>query len=942
MGLLNLKPEPDPGTLYAEGAKIREKIFLEHYRALMDSAMQFTRGQRERAEDLVHDAFVQFQVKAVDIESIDNIRSYLSGILRNLHLLQLRRAARYPMQQLSLLDHDSADMGLRAQSPIDQLQSADLLVRACYFVCQRKETSVPASVLILRFFHGYYTDEVCRITGVQRRQVNKWLSRGRTETKEYIAKPYLLYAAEPSAPGVPTHSPRIFLAHLRRLIFGSCTTPCAILETSEDVALAPVLAHLVSCPECLERRSRGLGLPNFNDRMMDDISSRSDATTGGTNGVESQGPLSRRRRRNEDATRLRRAYRDHMREIFEHRPAELSIVFDGETHATLLLNASQNTLNLSLERKQCPDSIAILSEQQVCLLMLDRMDIECSERKVFLLPLSRGRSLEVIVVPEFRGPSIQIAYCDPELADARCSMEPEAAANTVVESAAAATAKGDKRRSSFIRQWRRPFFKFKIPDMNPTLATALVLVTAAWVLLVVGLQQQQRHTTVTDLLQRATAADWSSRTTTDPGVIYQRVAIRTSRRTVERTIYRDGKGIRRARGRPLSADEEQLWKRLANAGVAWDAPLSAADYASWRQRSGLTKDALSRTGKHLLTLVTTPVREGPVLKESLTVRDSDLHAIQRTVELRDTGTIEIAELTYDVLPWAAVNQDWFEPLSGPSSTDAPGIFSISGRHVPQVLSDLEIEESDLEVRMALHQLRADTGERIRISRGTNGVEVKGVVDTDVRKRELVTRLALVAHVAISILSVEEINSHPGTGSPFDNRQPIHVYSVEAQASPLEDYLREENLPVDRLAAISHGLLDGGLKIQQAEVHFSELQPRFNTSDRLPANLRAQLALLLHSYLDAIRAGLDANEQILQSLDFDDATSGDTPPESISSGEEMEEEIHRYQQLCRELISGGNGQSRPAAAIVNELTRASARIRACLDKMSAAVPEISNR
>jgi hypothetical protein len=61
----------------------------------------------------VHDVFPQFLDKDLDIASIADVRGYLNGILRNLHLLQLRRATRHQAQRLSLFDHDSALIGPR-------------------------------------------------------------------------------------------------------------------------------------------------------------------------------------------------------------------------------------------------------------------------------------------------------------------------------------------------------------------------------------------------------------------------------------------------------------------------------------------------------------------------------------------------------------------------------------------------------------------------------------------------------------------------------------------------------------------------------------------------------------------------------------------------------------------------------------------------------------
>ena len=59
MSLIHFKTkygnDPDFGS--------NERVFVEQYDWMIQSATNLTRGQRERAEDLVHDAFVQFQVK---------------------------------------------------------------------------------------------------------------------------------------------------------------------------------------------------------------------------------------------------------------------------------------------------------------------------------------------------------------------------------------------------------------------------------------------------------------------------------------------------------------------------------------------------------------------------------------------------------------------------------------------------------------------------------------------------------------------------------------------------------------------------------------------------------------------------------------------------------------------------------------------------------------
>ncbi len=101
--------------------------------------------------------------------------------------------------------------------------------------------------------------------------------------------------------------------------------------------------------------------------------------------------------------------------------------------------------------------------------------------------------------------------------------------------------------------------------------------------------------------------------------------------------------------------------RLQDAGLNWDAPLFASGYQDWHDRQRVREDRISRAGRHLIRLTTT-IPSGTVAEQSLTVRDTDFHPVQRTVALRNSETIEIAEVDYAVLPWTSVSPDTFEPL----------------------------------------------------------------------------------------------------------------------------------------------------------------------------------------------------------------------------------------------------------------------------------------
>jgi hypothetical protein len=420
-------------------------------------------------------------------------------------------------------------------------------------------------------------------------------------------------------------------------------------------------------------------------------------------------------------------------------------------------------------------------------------------------------------------------------------------------------------------------------------------------------------------------------------VIFQKVRIKTPTRTAERTLYRDVQHRRRVRERALDATDAKLKAKLTEAGVDWNDPLSAIGFRDWHNREAIQADSVKREGDDRLIL-TTRVSDKDVLSETLTVRETDFHTVGRSIELRDYGTVEIAELNYDVLPWSAVNQEWFEPLAGEAVSEVPIHAAI---HIPHVLSDLELDEAELTARVALNQLHANTGEPVHLSREATGIEVKGVVDTNSRKRELLSHLALLPNVHASILSAEEIGSRAPSSASSGSDQLIHVYSVEAQPSPLEQYLRSKNLQVDQLAAVSHNLLDGGLEISQAETHLAELRPRLTEADQLSPDLQTKLSLLSRTYIEKMESGLDGNKRVLISLGFDSGDQITAIPESNDLDGDLDEQVRRYRQLCLELISDGTGQSRPAVAIAVELANTSVRIRQQLAKISTTLPRDHN-
>ncbi len=88
--------------LSRKAAATNEELFIERYDRLLRWSLQLTERDRELAEDLLHDAFIQFTLSPADADAIQNLDGYLYGMLRNLHLSQVRRTTRQRFQQLLL------------------------------------------------------------------------------------------------------------------------------------------------------------------------------------------------------------------------------------------------------------------------------------------------------------------------------------------------------------------------------------------------------------------------------------------------------------------------------------------------------------------------------------------------------------------------------------------------------------------------------------------------------------------------------------------------------------------------------------------------------------------------------------------------------------------------------------------------------------------------
>ncbi|HLA09448.1 MAG TPA: RNA polymerase sigma factor [Pyrinomonadaceae bacterium] len=514
------------------------ELFVARYDQLLAWAMQLSQGDRAVAEDLLHDLYVLFSIHEPSIDLGQNVDGYLYTCLRNLYLSQLRRAARIRFQQLSIIEYESAKTGLRAIDPRTQIEVQDDLRRICQYACARKESSRMGSVLILRFFHGYYPSEIVRVLRTSRKAVDRRLALARAEARTYLDNvESLAFINGDVGPEIfPVNfarTPADLLSELRQMIFASRQGECLSRDhlrslyqrskrddqTEDMVAMSCAeLAHLASCVVCLNEVNRMLKLPPLSQRYLTDATGRDPGGRGGDGGSSTGGgppeaPKPARARKLIQSGQLD-DWDGDAREAFEHKPQELCVAVNGYLLGSQRIGLEQNELTLSLNTEEKPTFVEIFSEQGIRLSLMSVGDPppEGTGEQGLHVKLSDARALDLKL--HFTSPflTLHVAYNDPSLRSEAEPLESDAIATSPAPLSfpddSRITPKTEIARkglSALIESLRRRLFNAAF-WLRPGMVTALVALLMVASLLLY-LRAPAPVVTAADLLRRAADAE---------------------------------------------------------------------------------------------------------------------------------------------------------------------------------------------------------------------------------------------------------------------------------------------------------------------------------------------------------------------------------------------------------------------------------------------------
>ncbi len=759
------------------------------------------------AEDLLHDAYVQFVISRPDLTQIADLDAYLHVLVRNLYISTQRRKANQQPVHVGFEEYDSAERALERAGPYQRLAARESLLRLCTHLCQRKETSRSASVLILRFFHGFYPSEIERVLGAPARSVSRLLAKARAEARVVLAAsgrlrpPHGRNGIVVAMPQVASDDPSEILGALRDAIFATSAPPCPesiVLGRSARDAHARVststLAHVVSCRTCLGAVGVALTLSSVDERPPTDPPAGPgavDATTGAS------------------STALHRARHRGVRDLLEHRPKELQVSINGLRVGLLRVTSAENRVRWTV-RVDEPIAFAELHSEQCVRMLLVSLTPPPDGPLVqgARIALTDDRCIALAVDFTEPHPAVTVEYADPSLATIATPRPVRLDADAVATSTPAAGTL-----LPFLWEQLPLLWRWRARRLGPAGALGLFLLMAGgvWWVRTGG----EPAPDASALIARAVSTE--ARTALVP----ERVTRRALRFDVRRLDSSTADVIHHLETWTLGGTGQHAVRVLDAAGhvVAgqwtdstgstttiglgewddvWQGGLSATVF---RNRYMTIGPCTATSGADLHTILCEqPTTVGGLnalfptvhaqtataapLHAALDLRSVDLHPVRLALTLR-RGSVDrmvvIEEETLDHIPALDAPAGIFAPIDGRPSTASM---------VPSISGPLREATASLEMRLVEVVDRFPASEYLSIERsGTHALAVMGLVQDAEGKRALLDAIASLdaaGAVAAEIATFAEVTQAQRARGDATR---LEIYDAPVGPAPIEPYLR---------------------------------------------------------------------------------------------------------------------------------------------------------
>jgi anti-sigma factor RsiW len=192
------------------------------------------------------------------------------------------------------------------------------------------------------------------------------------------------------------------------------------------------------------------------------------------------------------------------------------------------------------------------------------------------------------------------------------------------------------------------------------------------------------------------------------------------------------------------------------ANYNWDEPLSARSYSAWRDQLRTKQDRVIQERDSYR--IRTNTESGDLMEATLQLRSEDLQPMEGRFEFRNQEWVEITAVAEDVEPSASPivsgNGPAPENRAGPALEVTPNGVSPTAPALSATAGD------ELRVLAALHQVGADLGDPVEVSRNGGEIVVSGVGIAPERQQEIQQALGSLPRVVVRFTESAPGNARP--------------------------------------------------------------------------------------------------------------------------------------------------------------------------------------
>ena len=379
--------------------------------------------------------------------------------------------------------------------------------------------------------------------------------------------------------------------------------------------------------------------------------------------------------------------------------------------------------------------------------------------------------------------------------------------------------------------------------------------------------------------------------------------------------------------RKLSADSSELESVQAMFVAAkydWNDPLSARAFQAWRDQLPDKQDSVVQEQNSYQ--IRTDTAAGELKEAALKLNTPDLQPVEGRFEFRNQEWVEITALADEIVPPAEAIATNPETHVNPPSVAS----SATALAPPATIGD------ELRVMAALHQIGADLGDPIEISRAGSDVLVTGVGIAPQRRQQIQSALAQQPHVAVRF-------SEPAPG-----RVPPEAAAPDATSGAdirqLQSRIANQiggRANFEQLAAQVLDLSDPMMARVYALRRLAERFP-VETESQLSAQDRQVLRQLQREHVAALKQRVAEVDRLVRPALASIRGAGASPPGALSATawqpatEELFQSARRVEKLLAVMFGAAPGETADdqlPAQLLSSLTQLRAKVEG-YDRISA--------